>query len=657
MKHYNFAIIGQRSSGKTTLSERILFETKNISRMGSTTDGSCVTDYHRTEVERGFSIQLSLFNFERNGSSFDAIDTPGYSDFTGEARCGIAAADNIIYVADSTENLKAHGFRLLLETRKRTTPVVVFINKLDSERSEFDKCYAALKEANDRVVLTQIPLGDKFSAVSHLLETDEFPEEVREKALRMKKDLTENIVEHDDQLMERYFDGETLTAETLRNALKNDITVGAIVPTYIGSSLTGVGVSELLDAIKRWFIPSDQISFKVGDEKIMPGNNLVTSVFKTFNDPKAGRTNCIRIWSGTLKSDSTYYNSTKNSNERFGSIYKLQGKKTTPADTAKTGEFVAVNKLKHTLTGNTITDGAKVQIEPPYIPPALISYKISGKNKEDTEKLGGYLSKILEEDGSLRYKNSETGEFVLSGMGKLHIDVTVEKLKKRYGIEVVIEPPSIPYRETIKKEVTAQGKYKKQSGGHGQYGDCKIIISPTGKWEDGVVFSDEIVGGAIPRQYISSVQKGVTDALKKGKIGGYPVIGIKVRLVDGTYHSVDSSDFAFQMAGQLAIKEALNNADSVLLEPIDDVELTGRSDDVGAIIGDINSRRGEIIDMKHQALKGFQQIEARMPESELLEYAPALRSITAGFGRFTTKFEKYKEVPANIVTELLSSQQ
>lgn len=656
MKRYNLAIIGQRSSGKTTLSERILFETKNIGRMGSTVEGSSVTDYHRTEIERGFSIQLSLFHFQWNGSAFDAIDTPGYSNFTGEARCGIAATDNIIYVADSTEDLKAHGFRLLLETRKRSLPVVVFINKLDSERSDLDKCYAALKNVDDRVVLTQVPSGSKFDSVSHLLEIDEFPEEIREKALLMKKSLTENIVEHNDELIERYFDGEALTAETLRDVLKNDVASGRICPTFIGSAATGVGIGELLDAIERWFIPAAQRNFSAGERRFMPDNKLIASVFKTFNDPKAGRTNCIRIWSGKLKPDSTYYNSTKESYERIGSIYKLQGKKATQIEVADVGEFVAVNKLKDTKTGDTITDGRKIQIEPPYMPPTLIRYKISGKTKQDTEKLGGYLHKILEEDKGLRFENSEAGELVLAGMGKLHIDVTVEKLRKRYGVEAVINLPSIPYRETIKKEVSVQGKYKKQSGGHGQYGDCKIIVSPTGKWEDGVIFSDEIVGGAIPRQYISSVQKGVMDALKKGKLGGYPVIGIKVRLVDGSYHSVDSSDFAFQMAGQLAIKEALNNAESVLLEPIDDVELTGRTDDVGAIIGDINARRGEIVNMKHQALKGFQQIEARMPELELLEYAPALRSITAGFGRFTAKFEKYREVSPDMAKQLISFQ-
>ncbi|NOZ83825.1 MAG: elongation factor G [Epsilonproteobacteria bacterium] len=659
MKVYNVALIGQRSSGKTILSERILFETKNISRMGSTADGNSTTDYHRTEISRGFSIQLSLFNFNWKDDLYSAIDTPGYSNFIGDALCGIGAVDNIIYVADSSDDLKANGFRLLQQTRKRSLPTLIFINKLDAERSDYEKCFEAIRTVDNRAVLMQLPVG-KTNSVINLLASDEFPDEISEKALAMKEKLTESIVESDDQLLEKYLEGEKIETEALRDLLKKDVISGAICPVFVGSALTGMGINELLDAASRWFISGGQRILDIDRDKSEIDDILIASVFKTFNDPKSGRTNCIRIWSGSMKSDSTYYNTTKKTVERIGGLLRLQGKKAVPIETAAAGELIAVNKLKETLTGDTLTtDQSSVSVKTPDMPPTLIRYRILGKSKQDTEKIGGYLSKILEEDISLKFeKNRETNEFVLSGMGKLHIDITVEKLKKRYGVEVIAELPSVPYKETIKKEVTAQGRYKKQTGGHGQFGDCKIVVAPSKSYEDGVLFIDQIVGGAIPRQYIPSVEKGIRDALKKGKLGEYPVTGISIRLTDGSYHPVDSSDLAFQMAGQIAIKKALDDASPVLIEPIYKVEIICREGDVGAVIGDLNSRRGEVVNMRHHDdIKEFRIVDARMPKTELLSYAPALRSLTAGFGRFTSDFERYKEVPEQIAKTILQAAQ
>jgi len=654
MKRYSLALIGQRSSGKTTLAERILFETGNISRMGSVSEGNTTNDYHRTEVARGFSIQLSLFHFNWNDDLYSAIDTPGYSNFIGEALSGIWAADNLIYVADSSDELKANGFRLLQEARKRSLPMLIFINKLDAERSNYGKCFESIRSVEDKVVLMQLPVGKTDSVVN--LFSEQFHDEISEKALEMKEKLIESIVETDDDFLERYLEGEKIDAEVLRELLRKDVRKGAVYPTFVGSALTGMGIKELLEAASRWFIPAGERLIDVDETQRKPDETLIASVFKTFNDPKSGRTSCIRIFSGQMSSDSTYYNVSKKTPERIGTLFRLQGKKSIPVKKATAGELIAVNKLKETLTGDTLSDAQNnIALKQPQMPPTLIHYKISGKSKQDTEKIGGYLSKILEEDISLQFgKDSRTGEFILSGMGKLHIDITAEKLKKRYGIEVITELPSVPYKEAIRKEVTVQGRYKKQTGGHGQFGDCKIVVAPSKSYEDGVIFVDEIVGGAIPRQYIPSVEKGVRDALQKGKLGGYPVIGVSVRLIDGSYHPVDSSDLAFQMAAQIAIKNALGEANPVLLEPIDKVEISCPEDYVGAVIGDLNSRRGEVVNMRHdEEIQGFRIIDAKMPEAELLNYAPALRSLTAGFGRFIYSFEKYQQVPDQIAKTIL----
>ncbi len=650
------SLCGAGGSGKTTLTEEILFLTKQTTRKGSVEKGNTVSDFDTEETNRHISLQLSVVNTEWNKNRLYIIDTPGYHNFIADALCGIRASDSSVIVVDAKDGAKAQTERVFDEIKKENKPAIFFINAIDKEELDINFVTSSIKKnITDKAYLLQLPIIENgiLKGYADILEKKAYDLSGNEVNLsanasealeKTYTDLIEELSTLNDTLMEKYLEGAELDKDEINKVLHQATANAELYPILLGSALKGIGINKLMDTAVD-LLPSP----KNESDK----NSAL--VFKTYNDPQIGKLSLLRVYSGSFKSDSTYFNVNKNQDERIGALQLIQGKTLNKIEEATAGDVVAVAKLKTTETSDTISDkGSNIKYDFVEMPPPYISYAIYGESKNDEEKLGVAISKLIESDPSLLFtRNDQTKEFILTGMGKMHLEVAASKLKNKFGIKTKLEIPKVAYKETIKGKTNSHGRYKKQTGGHGQFGDCVIDIEPLPIGKD-FEFVDKIVGGAIPKQFIPSVEKGIKSAMEHGILAGYPMTSIKITLLDGSYHPVDSSDLAFQMAGSIAFKEGIGKCKPVLIEPILSMEIYIPEENTGDVIGDINSKRGKVLGIEdYSAKKGYKIIKTLVPEMEVLEYAPTLRSLTSGRGFFKSEFSSYEEVPSQIASKII----
>ncbi len=673
----NIAIVGHGNTGKTSLAEAVLFKAGVTTRVGRVEDGNTAMDFEPEELKRQISISSGFHQYNWKKHTVSLIDTPGDQNFFSDTKACVQAADGLLVVIDAVDGVKVQTEQAWDFANELNLPCIIFINKLDRERGDFSRSFEdAAKCFEPKPIKLQLPIGSEsdFKGIVDLVSmkaytydaegkasAGDIPADMKEEAENERESLIENVAEADDELVEKYLEGETLTDEEIEQALRKGTVSRIFVPVICGSATKSIGIDLLMDIlVSAMPCPSD-LGSRTGTEPDA-GNEIERApdpdapfsafVFKTVADPYAGRLSIFRVVSGKLGGDGNFYNVNKEAKERFTQLLRLAGKEQKPATEAGPGAIVAVAKLKETVTGNTLCDEAsKIKYECAEPLPGIISFSVSAKTKGDEDKVFISLSKLLEEDTALKLtRNSETSEILLSGMGQVHIEATVEKLRRKYNVEVELNTPKVPYKETIKKKVRVQGKHKKQTGGHGQFGDCWIVIEPLPKGE-GFQFVDAIVGGAVPKTYIPAVEKGIIEACKKGVLAGFPCIDFKATLDFGSFHAVDSSEMAFKIAGSLAFKKAAQDAKPVLLEPIMKITITTPDEYMGDIMGDLNGKRGRVLGMD---TKGKNQvIIANVPMSEFLSYAPDLNSMTGGRGMFTMEFSHYDEVPAQTAEKII----
>jgi elongation factor G len=634
-------------------------------------------DFEPEELKRQSSISSAFHQFDWKKNTVSLIDTPGDQNFFNDTKFSMQAADGALVVIDAVDGIKVQTELAWDFAKDLGLPCIIFINKLDRERSDFLRTFEEAKEIfSPKPIILQLPIGSEtdFKGIvdlarkrAYIYDADgkpkesDIPADMRDQVETEHEAFIENVAEADDELIERYLEGETLTDDDIKAALKKGIMTRTFVPVLCGSATENIGIDLLMDFIVGSApSPADRGPLKgtdpSGDKMIErtpdPDAPFAGFVFKTVADPYAGRLSIFRIVSGTLGADGNFYNTNKRTKERFNQLLNLAGKDQKPASGAGPGAIVAVAKLKETTTGDTLCDdNNKLMFDCIEPMPTLISYALEAKSKGEEDKIFISLTKLLEEDPGLKLdRKAETKEILLSGAGQIHIETTIEKLKRKFNVEALLNIPKVPYRETIKKKVRVQGKHKKQTGGHGQYGDCWIQMEPLARG-NGFEFVDSIVGGVIPKTYIPAVEKGIKESCQKGILAGYPCIDFKVTLDDGSFHAVDSSEMAFKIAGSLAFKKASEQANPVLLEPIMDVTITTPDEYMGDIMGDLNGRRGRVLGMDSAGKN--QVIKAQVPMAEFLTYAPDLRSMTGGRGIYTMKFSHYDEVPAQMSDKIV----
>jgi len=677
----NFAVIAHGGAGKTSLVEAMLFDANVTNKIGRVENGNTLTDYEPEEIERKISISSAVAFCEWKGYRFNIIDTPGYIGFLEDTKGCLGIIDGAIVIVSALSGVKAETEKVWQYACKYELPRIVFVNKMDRENANFDRALGEVEKIfGSSVIPLNIPigLGEGFEGVIDIVNMkaikfnngspyeEDIPDGLKSIAEEYHKKLVEKIAESDDSLLEKYLEGGELTGEEIKKGIREGAITRRFIPVVCGSAMKNIGVHQLLDAVylclpspleKAGITPIRGRKPKNDENlvrKVSDSEPLSAQVFKTIADPFAGKLTIFRVFSGILKADSVIYNSTRDSKEKLGNIFYLIGKKQVPVQKVGPGEIAAVAKLKDTQTGDTLTDlGNPILFEPIRFSDPMISYAIAPKSKGDEEKVSTGIQRILEEDPALKfYRDTETKEMILSGMGQMHLEVTLEKLKRKFGVEVVMKTPKVPYKETIKASAKAQGKYKKQSGGRGQYGDCWIQIEPLPQDKD-FEFVDKIVGGVIPRQYIPAIEKGIVEAMHEGILAGYPVINVKVTVYDGSYHTVDSSEMAFKIAGSLAFKKAAQNAKPVMLEPILRVEVITPDEFLGAVIGDLNGKRGKVQGIEPQAGNN-QKITALVPMAEMLIYANQLNSLTSGRGIYSMEFSHYEEVPSHLAQKIIA---
>jgi elongation factor G len=676
----NAGIFSHGGEGKTSIVEAMLFLAGENNRLGRVDDGTSLMDYEPEEIDRKVTISASLACFDWGKNKINFIDTPGDDNFIADAKLCMRVVDGAIVVISAVSGVKVQTEKVWDYANEFSIPSFIFINKVDRERADFLRTVEdAQKNFTDRSILVaQLPIGKEegFKGVIDLLamkayvykndvsgdfERTDIPADLVDEAKQYREKLVETAVEMNDEVMERYLNGEEIKDEEIEQCLKDGIWNRKLVPVLCGSAAKNIGVQPLLDSIVKYFPPP---TYKKEVEGIDPktGNKIKRAisadkpfsafVFKTFTDPFAGKLTLFKVYSGEIHPDMTVLDVTKDEKERIGQIFCLVGKKQKPAGFAGAGDIAVVAKLKEVVTGDTLCDEkAPIKYEGVVVAPPLISFSLQPKAKGDEDKLNTSLARLIEEDQTIKYtRDEQTKEFILSGMGQVHIEVIAEKLKRKFGVEVELKEPKVPYKETIKGTTKVQGKYKRQSGGRGQYGDTWLEVEPLPKGT-GFEFVDKVVGGAIPRQYIPAVEKGIVEAMDQGMLAGYPVTDLRVTLYDGSYHDVDSSEMAFKIAASMGFKKAMELCRPVLLEPIMKIEVIVPDENMGDIMGDLNSRRGRISGVE---TKGNNQvIKAIVPMAEILKYAPDLRSMTGGRGTFTMEFSHYEEVPAQIAEKIV----
>ena len=672
----NVVLLSHSGAGKTSLAEAMLYSSGAITRLGKVDQGNTTSDYDPDEVKRKISIYLSLIPCEWQGLKVNLIDTPGYADFVGEVRAAVRVADGAVIVLCAASGVEVGTELVWNYAEEQKIPRFVFVNKVDRENADFFKALEEL-QANfgKRCLPIELPIGaqENFQGVVDLVtmkaysqnQEGEIPDSLKSQAEEFREKLVEAVAETDDNLIAKYLEGELLTEEEIRQGLRVATLGGQVVPVLVGSALENLGTTKLLDAI-CYYLPSprdrDQISAtnpQLKQEETLaldPTAPLAALVFKTSADPYVGKLTYFRVYAGTLYSDSTVWNAAKNYQERIGQLYMLRGKAQEPVPHLVAGDIGAVAKLAETSTGDTLS-GRDHPLALPAIefPQPSMSVAVHPKTKADLDKLGSSLSRLAEEDPSLQVRReADTMETILSGMGETHLDVVAEKMLRKFGVNVRIETPKVPYKETITNAARAEYKHKKQTGGHGQYGHVFLELEPLPRGA-GCEFSDRVVGGAVPKNYIPAVEKGVLEAVHEGVLARYPVVDIKVTLYDGSYHTVDSSDMSFKIAGAHALRKGLSQGQPVLLEPVVSMRITVPESFTGDIMGDLNSKRGKVMGMTPQG--GWSVIEAQAPLAEVQRYAIALRSMTQGRGSFQMELSHYDEVPAHIAPKIIAQRE
>ena len=663
----NIAVIGHSGEGKTSVVEAILFNGGTTDRLGKVTDGNTVTDCDEQEIARKMSISLSMAYTMWDGVKLNLLDVPGFYDFEGEENEALRAAGGALIVTGATGTLTVGAEKAIDKCLKNKIPMVVFINGVDKDNADYAGTVAALKEKYaGKIAPIQIPLMEGSKMVGYinaLKETcyhfaDEakkqpvpIPEELKGTLADMQASLTETAAENDEALLDKYFEEGALSKDEIIHGIRKGIYNVNTIPVMAGSALQNRGIINLMDEIVK-YMPSaeerqEMLATAVDSGDLVgvtcePDAPFAAQVFKTVVDPFVGKLNVLKVFRGTLKSGSTVYNATTGKPERINQIYLLKGKKQEPVSELGAGDIGAVNKLAATNTGDTLCDeGTKIRFDPIHFPRPVLSMAIYAEKKGEEDKIFQGLNRLAEEDYSFAVsKNPETGEMLIGGQGDTHLDVINKKLKAKFNVSALLKTPKIAYRETIRKTVEAEGKHKKQSGGHGQYGHCKVRFEP---FDGDFEFAEEVVGGSVPKQYIPAVEKGLIECLPHGVLAGYPVTGLRAVLYDGSYHDVDSSEMAFKLAAALAFKEGLKNAKPVLLEPIMKLKIAIPESYLGDIMGDMNKRRGRILGI--DMLEDMQVVNAEAPQAELQKYATDLRSMTQGRGKFMAELVRYEEVP------------
>ncbi len=675
----NLGIVAHNSAGKTSLVEAILFNTGMNDKLGKVENGTSSMDFEEEEIKRKSTLSASLNHCVWNDYSLHIVDTPGVSNFLHDTRRCLRVLGGAVVIVSAISGTKAQTKQIWSWCDEFEVPRIAFVNKMDRERADFLKAVDDMeKSLGARAVVVTMPIGaeESFKGIvdlvkmkARLFQFDEkgsyqesdIPADMMAEAERLREQLLEAVAESDDELMEKYLEGETLSDDEILQGLREGALTGVFTPVFCGSATANIGIRQLLDYIVIC-LPSPidkgtQVGVKPGTEEPVerhPSEDEPFSamVFKTINDPYAGKLTLLRLYSGTLAPDTVVFNPNKDEKERVSNIFQLEGKKQVAIDLAAAGDIIAVPKLKVTATGDTLCDLKQQVMYEPLIPlKPIISFALEGKAKGDEDKIYTGLQRLMEEDPTLTVtRDEETKEMVLSGMGQIHLEVAVERLRRKYGADVILKEPKVPYRETIKAATQVQGKYKKQSGGRGQYGDVWIEVKPLPRGS-GYEFVDKVVGGVVPRNYIPAVDKGIQEAMKFGPLTKNQVVDVQVALYDGSHHSVDSSEMAFKVAGSMAFKKAMELCKPVLLEPIMTMEITVPDDCMGDVIGDLNSRRGKVVGVEPQA--NSQVIRAEVPMAEVLRYAPELRSMTSDRGMFTMEFSKYEEVPTHQTARIL----
>ena len=675
MQIRNVVLLSHHGAGKTSIAESMLFASGAIKRLGSVEAGTTTLDYDPIEVERHMSINLSLLTQDWKGTKLNLIDTPGYPDFISEVKSALRVAEGVVIVVCAASGVEVGTEQVWADAEKMNLPGIVFINKMDRENADF---FCTLEGIQARLgakcLPIQLPIGSQgdFQGIIDLVtmkgyigptlqETEPAPE-LLEKAKSYREKLVEVAVEVDDELIAKYLEGEAISDEEIFEAIRQATITGKLVPVFVGSALRNIGISSLLDAICCYLpSPEEKDAFiatnpATGDkEEVKPdaASPLSSLVFKTIVDPYVGKLSCFRVYSGTISSNSQVWNGNKNGMERVGQLFTLVGKNQQPVSQLAAGDIGAVAKLNLTTTGDTLcVHENPVIFDGIEFPQANLSMAIQPQTKADLDKMSTVLPRLCEEDPSLQiYRDSNTSEFIISGIGDSHLEVVKERMRRKFGVEVKLDLPKIPYRETIITPIKAEYKHKKQTGGHGQYGHVFLDLEPSPRGT-GFEFEVRIVGGAIPKNYIPSVEKGVSEARQEGILAGYPVVDIKVILYDGTFHSVDSSDIAFKIAAAQALKKGLSQGQPILLEPTMNLTITVPEEYTGDITSDLSTKRGRVVGMAPEG--GNNVIEAQAPQAELLHYTIDLRSMTQGRGSFTMEFSHYEEVPPHISQKIIA---
>lgn len=673
----NVAVLGHGNSGKSSLAEALLFTAGSLKRLGKVDDGTSSMDFEPEEIKRKISIGAAFNHLNWKKNDVYLIDTPGDDNFFNETRFAAQVADSAVLTVGAVLGVRPQTEKFVDLVKEHNLPCLICVTKMDRERADFQKTVDSIRESTGlNAVVLYLPIGaeDTFRGVVDIVagkallfaeggkvSVAEIPAELADQARSLRENLMEYVAETQDELLEKFLEEGELTDEELTTGLAAAVRSGQIAPVCACASLTNLGSAVILDAIVGLLPSPDQrparvgTNPKTGDMVERPGTAdapFSALVFKTMADPFAGRLTIFRVFSGTLKGDA-FYNATKETAERFGQLFIMAGKEQKPVDEAVPGMVVAVAKLKETTTGDTLcVENNPVVYEAVQPLPTVIAYAVSAK-KGDEEKLFSSITRLLDEDLTLKLtREQQTMESLISGVGQVHLEVIGEKIKRKFGVEMELRPPRVPYRETLKGKVTVQGRHKKQSGGRGQFGDCTIEMEPLPRGEH-FQFVDKIVGGVIPQQYRPAVEKGILEAMDRGVIAGYPFVDLKVSLIDGSYHTVDSSEMAFKVAGSLAFKKGVVQANPVLLEPIMEVEVRVPKDFVGDVMGDLNSRRGRVLGMDSTAR--YEVINANVPMAEVLLYALDLTSMTGGRGTFLTRFSHYEEVPAMIAEKIIAA--
>ncbi len=674
----NIGLIGHGGSGKTTLAEAMLYNSGEINRLGRVDKGTCVSDYEPEEIKRKISITTSLLPLNWRDKKINLLDTPGYDDFVGEVKSALRVVEATVLLLCAVSGVEVSAEKTWSYSQDYHQPCLIFINKMDRENADFYKVLETAQEkfASSTLIPLQLPIGRQsdYKGIVDLVkmkaivysdgETEEgdLPADLTSLALEYREKLIEAVAETDDALLEKYLEGEELTEGEITTGLRRAVISGNITPVLCGSAYQNIGVKELLDTITN-YLPSplerDAVRGKDPEtaEEIerAPSEEepLSALVFKTIVDPYVGKLNFFRVYTGALTADSEVYNPNKGKTEKIGHIYFMRGKEQIETDKVGVGDLAAVAKLQDTATNDTLCPReTPIVLNPIDFPEPTYSVAVAPKTRGDEEKMGTSLARVIEEDPTIALsRNDETKQMILWGMGETHLIIVLDRLKRKFGVEIETSIPKIPYKETIRASAQAQGKYKRQSGGRGQYGDAWIKIEPLPRGE-GYQFINEIVGGTIPSRFIPAVEKGIIEAMGEGVLAGYPIIDAKISLYDGSYHSVDSSDMAFKIAGSMALKKAFQQAKPVLLEPIANVQVIVPDSYMGDIIGDLNSRRGRIMGVEPRDKR--QVVQAQVPMAEMSKYAIDLKSLAQGRGQYKMEFSRYEEVPQVISEKIIA---